>query len=78
VEVASPKAASRQSHDSGLLQEEDARLALQMTDDRNTHNEPLAESIFAKHSSYADLLDRWLAAVEKRAAAAEQKEPPTA
>ncbi|HYX20352.1 MAG TPA: HI0074 family nucleotidyltransferase substrate-binding subunit [Thermoanaerobaculia bacterium] len=70
VEAASPSAAVRQSHAVGLLEEADAREALEMVSDRNltthTYNEALAIRIFGRLSAYADLIDRWLAAIEAR------------
>ena len=66
--VASPKAAARESRSVGWLSDEQAELALAMSDDRNltshTYNEALAERIFGALRGYVDLMDGWLAAVE--------------
>ena len=51
----------------GLLDEQAARQALVMTDDRNltvhTYNEALADAIFARLPDYAQLMDEWLRAM---------------
>lgn len=71
IDAASPSAAVRQSYAVGLLDEPGARQALEMVSDRNltthTYNETLAALIFGRLSSYADLIDGWLAAIEARA-----------
>ena len=52
----------------GLLDEEQARTALQMADDRNltvhTYNESLAEKMYSRLPGYATVVDRWLHAME--------------
>ena len=70
IDAASPKSAIRHSLQVGLLSEDDARLALEMADDRNrtvhTYNEELAKRIFADLDRYAALLGRWIDAMERR------------
>ena len=69
LEVASPKAAVRASHQTGRLSEEDARLGLAMIDDRNRtahmYREALAAEVFGRLAAYAAVMDRWLGAMEK-------------
>ena len=69
IDAGSPKAAIRAAHETGLLAEQDARLALVMADDRNltvhTYNEELAKRIFADLGRYAPLLGRWIDAMEE-------------
>lgn len=64
LEVASPKRAFRLAHETGLMAEEEARLALAMADDRNltvhTYNEALAQAIFGRLRSYTELMGRVL------------------
>lgn len=71
IDTASPKATIRSSLQVGILDEDDTRLALEMTDDRNrtvhTYNEDLARRIFADLDRYAALLARWISAIEHRA-----------
>ncbi|OIO59506.1 MAG: nucleotidyltransferase [Alphaproteobacteria bacterium CG_4_10_14_0_2_um_filter_63_37] len=69
VELASPKPVVRACAQNGLLDEVDARAAMAMIDDRNltahTYNAPLAASIHGRLASHAELLERWLTALEK-------------
>ena len=62
VVAASPKSAFRAAMRAGLLTEEDARLALEMADDRNltvhTYIEALAARIYARLPAYAALFRR--------------------
>lgn len=62
--VGSPKGVVRHSRQVGVLTEEDARLALAMSDDRNltvhAYNEAVAEAISKRLIDYARLADRWL------------------
>jgi nucleotidyltransferase substrate binding protein (TIGR01987 family) len=68
---ASPKACFRAAFQTGLLDESDGRLALEMTDDRNrtvhTYHEAIAQAIYERLPSYRDLLRHLVAAT--RAAA---------
>jgi uncharacterized protein YutE (UPF0331/DUF86 family) len=68
VGLASPKPVIRACHENGLLNEEEARLALAMVDHRNltshTYNEELAQEIHAALPAYRDLLHSWLARLE--------------
>jgi nucleotidyltransferase substrate binding protein (TIGR01987 family) len=70
LELASPKGVVRASLQVGLLDDEAARLALLMVDDRNlathTYNEALAMSLFGRLASHADTLERWVSAMENR------------
>lgn len=65
LEVNSPKGVIRTAATTAMLEEEEARLAFQMIDDRNltvhTYNEELANAIFSRLGSYARLLRVWLA-----------------
>ncbi|WP_043698455.1 HI0074 family nucleotidyltransferase substrate-binding subunit [Tepidimonas taiwanensis] len=64
VELASPKPIVRASLENGLLDEEEARLALAMVDHRNltahTYDEALADEIFAALPRYRSLMQVWL------------------
>lgn len=70
IDANSPKAVIRATMETGLLNEEDTRLALAMADDRNltahTYNEDLAQQIFAKLARYASLMQSWLSAISSR------------
>ncbi len=64
IDVASPKKVMRVSGEIGLLSEEQVSLGLQMVDDRNltshTYHEGLAQRIYERLQSYADLMHAWL------------------
>ncbi|WP_298631561.1 HI0074 family nucleotidyltransferase substrate-binding subunit [uncultured Thermus sp.] len=64
LEAPSPKRAFRLAHEVGLMEEEEARLALSMADDRNltvhTYNEALAQAIFTRLGGYARLMGQVL------------------
>jgi len=68
LDAASPRSAIRSSFQVGALSEADAQ-ALEMLGDRNrsvhTYNEGLARTIFSRLETYAELLARWLNALEK-------------
>ncbi len=70
LDVNFPKGVIRASLRVGLLDEAQARLGLQMVDDRNlkvhTYNEALAQAIFSRLSSYTELMDHWLKAMKER------------
>jgi nucleotidyltransferase substrate binding protein (TIGR01987 family) len=70
VTANSPKSAVRACWQAGLLSEENAQQALQMCETRNmtvhTYNETLALSVYRQIHAYADLLDIWLRAMEKK------------
>lgn len=72
VETASPKAAIRACFRTGMLNEEEARLGMNMAEDRNltvhTYNEDLADAIYGKLPQYAALMQSWLAAMTRAAA----------
>jgi nucleotidyltransferase substrate binding protein (TIGR01987 family) len=65
LEANSPKGVIRAAATTLMLEEEEARLAFQMIDDRNltvhTYNEELANAIFSRLGAYAQLLRAWLA-----------------
>ena len=71
LETNSPTTAIRSSHAAGLLDDDGARLALQMVQDRNltvhTYNEKLAEDIFTRLAGYGALLAAWLGKMEAAA-----------
>lgn len=64
----SPKATIRGLHDVGMLSEEAAMLALEMTDDRNltvhTYNEDLANRIWDRLPDYVSLMSKLLDKLE--------------
>jgi nucleotidyltransferase substrate binding protein (TIGR01987 family) len=64
VDAGSPKAVVRASLQVGLLDDEETRRALVMTDDRNltvhTYNETLADEIASRLGQHAALLRHWL------------------
>jgi nucleotidyltransferase substrate binding protein (TIGR01987 family) len=64
VELGSPKPVVRASFENGLLDENEARLALAMVDHRNltahTYNETLAEEIYAALPEYRRLMRAWI------------------
>ncbi len=68
VQAGSPRAVIRAARKAGLVDDVQARLALAMCDDRNltvhTYNEALAEALYARLGSYAELLAAVLAAME--------------
>ena len=70
MQLGSPKSVIRTSLQTGLLSEDQARLALSMADDRNltghTYNETLAKGIFSRLSRYVQLIDNWLAGMEQK------------
>jgi nucleotidyltransferase substrate binding protein (TIGR01987 family) len=70
VEAGSPKAVVRACYQGGVLSEDQARAAMEATEDRNlsvhTYNEHLAEMIFARLPGHASLMDSWLTAMEQR------------
>jgi nucleotidyltransferase substrate binding protein (TIGR01987 family) len=70
VTANSPKSAVRACWQAGLLSEENAQHALQMCETRNmtvhTYNETLALAVYRQINTYADLLDLWLRAMEKK------------
>ncbi|ARA93320.1 hypothetical protein AWN76_009195 [Rhodothermaceae bacterium RA] len=68
LDIASQALASLQAV--GLLDPDEARQALEMTDDRNrtvhTYNEALAEAIFARIPHDVVLMETWMAAIDQR------------
>ena len=70
VEAGSPKGVIRACFQGGILEESQARTAMEMAEDRNltvhTYNEQLAEAIYARLTGNAELMDRRLSAMERR------------
>ncbi|NBC33896.1 MAG: nucleotidyltransferase [Alphaproteobacteria bacterium] len=68
LQSASPKAIIRESRIAGWLSAEETETALGMADDRNAavhaYNEAIALDLYPRLAGYADLMDRWLAAIE--------------
>ena len=62
--LGAPKPVIRASLENGLLEEQEAALAMAMVDHRNltshTYNEALADEIFAALSAYRSLMETWL------------------
>ena len=71
LEAGSPKGVIRGSFQVGLLEDDQTRLAPEMTDDRNltahTYNETLAEAIYSRIPAYVRLMEHWLHVMEERA-----------
>ena len=69
LELASPKSVIRASAQNALLTEADARLAMDLVDDRNltshTYNEALAQTIWSRLPTHLSVLQRWMAALER-------------
>lgn len=69
TELASPKPVIRACAHNGLLEEDDARAAMEMIDDRNltshTYNEAVAIAIFSRIKNHARLMRRWLDALSE-------------
>ena len=69
LELASPKSVIRSCAQNALLVEADARLAMDLVDDRNltshTYNEALARAIWSRLPSHVAVLQRWMAALEQ-------------
>ena len=69
LEANSPKSTIRASFELKLLNENQARQTLVMTDDRNltshTYNEALADEIMSRMHEHAHVLHAWLNAVKK-------------
>ena len=67
--LASPKSVIRASVQNALLTEADARLAMDLVDDRNltshTYNEELAQAIWSRLPTHLSVLQRWMTALEQ-------------
>ncbi len=72
IDLGSPKGVIRSAQQVGLLNENQARQALVMADDRNltahTYNEKLAQAIYQRLAGHASILDAWLEAMLNRLA----------
>nr|MBS0019730.1 HI0074 family nucleotidyltransferase substrate-binding subunit [Gammaproteobacteria bacterium] len=70
IDATSPKAVIRAALRSALLNETEARQALQMADDRNltshTYHEAVAKLIFSRASGYATLMHVWVERLQER------------
>ncbi len=68
--IGSPKGVVRGAFQVGLLSKDQARLGLEMVDDRNltvhTYNETLANAIYSKIPDYIKLMEHWIGAMEER------------
>lgn len=64
MDVGSPKGVIRSCREVGLLNLEEANLALEMIDDRNltvhTYNVILADAIYQRVKGYTPLLGKWI------------------
>jgi hypothetical protein len=73
IAVGSPKATVRAARRVGLLGDEDAEDALRIAEDRNLtvhmYKEDVGEAIAARLATHAEVLRRWLAALQRRATA---------
>ena len=69
LELASPKSVIRACAQNALLTESDARLAMDLVDDRNltahTYNEALAQAIWSRLPNHVSVLQQWLATLER-------------
>ena len=69
LELASPKSVIRACAHNALLTEADARLAMDLVDDRNltshTYNEALAQAIWSRLPTHLSVLQRWMGALER-------------
>jgi nucleotidyltransferase substrate binding protein (TIGR01987 family) len=67
IEIGSPKGVIRACFKMGILDESSTELALQMTDERNfsvhLYNETLAQELYNHLPLYADLMQKWLDAI---------------
>ena len=65
IDAASPRRVIRACRELGVLDEQETKLALQMSDDRNltvhTYDEAFAEVLAGRISGYAVFLQSWLA-----------------
>lgn len=70
LEQGSPKGVVRACLQSGILTDGQARLALELVDDRNltvhTYNEELAKRIFSHLNDYAELMADWLSEMQEK------------
>ena len=72
LELASPKSVIRSCAQNALLTEADARLAMNLVDDRNltshTYNEALAQAIWSRLPTHLAVLLRWMNALNQATA----------
>ncbi len=70
LEQGSPKGVVRACLQAGILTDGQARLALELVDDRNltvdTYNQELAKRIFSHLNDYAGLMTDWLREMRER------------
>ena len=71
IELNSPKTVIRASRQVGMLDAEQAQIALSMADDRNlsvhTYNEELSLEIYKRLFSYRAVFEVWLSQMKQRA-----------
>ena len=69
LELGSPKSVIRSCAQNALLAETDARLAMELVDDRNltshTCNESLTQAIWSRLPAHLAVMQRWMAALER-------------
>ena len=69
LELASPKSVIRSCAQNALLTQADARLAMNLVDDRNptshTYNEALAQAIWSRLPTHLAVLQRWMAVLDQ-------------
>ncbi len=72
LELASPKSVIRSCAQNALLTEADARLAMDLVDDRNltshTYNKALAQAIWSRLPMHLAVLQRWMAVLNQTTA----------
>lgn len=70
IDVSSPRKVIRTSFQVDLLDEDEARLALSMAEDRNktvhTYDEEFAKKFYKRLSEYSELITKWLNKMEER------------
>ena len=69
LDLASPKSVIRSCAQNALLTPADARLAMNLVDDRNltshTYNEALAQAIWSRLPTHLAVLQRWMAVLDQ-------------
>ncbi len=69
LDIGSPKGVIRACMKTGVFNEEQTAMALDMVDDRNqtshTYNEDLAEKIYGRLKDYAHICEHWLDKIEE-------------
>lgn len=69
-DIASPKGVIRACMQTGIFNEDQTVLALDMVDDRNqtshAYNEGLAEKIYGRLENYVTICEHWLTTIEEK------------